>query len=120
MSKVMKKRNSKSEADLQAIAKSVYGDDGRLRTIEDAKAVIVSGDLPKPKRYVPPEHSECAGIRPANERYASVVTVTRVNTERELIITRYCTCGFCHPVSDTDSRRPITHKDVQIVSHKSK
>ncbi len=73
--------------------------------------------LPKAKRYVPPEHLSCEASRPKNQRFASVVTVTRECCGTETIVTRYCTCGFCHPQSNTERRRPITHKDVEIIKH---
>lgn len=82
------------------------------------ETVTIESESPaKPKRYVPPEHSLCAAMRPENQRFASVVTVVRECYGLETIITRYCTCGFCYPQSEKSKKRPITHKDVEIVKH---
>ncbi len=62
-------------------------------------AIITEGEIAKPKRYVPPEHSGCEALRAAagklDERYGEVNSTQTINTQKEIIITRYCYCRFC-------------------------
>ena len=87
--------------------------------VEEKLLTIATTETPKPRRYVPPEHSECSSLRPAGTRYTTVVHTSKSNMDGKIIITRYCSCGFCRPAKDSEARRPITHKDVQIISNTS-
>jgi hypothetical protein len=108
-------------AEYDRIAATVPSD--VMKEFADALGVSVPtaeeiNEPPKPKRYVPPEHSECAAHRPSNRCYTVVVNTTRICTNKETIITRYCSCGWCRPSRPGESRRAITHKDVEIIPHK--
>jgi hypothetical protein len=63
-------------------------------------------------RYVPPEHSFCAALRPEGKRYGKVYKTVVDQTSDRRIITRYCFCRWC---ANSDEYNGVaTYKDVTI------